>query len=111
MVSSTYCHPGETPAAHIETSADVTLDSISDDTTAVCDRTRALPPCSRATRYRIERRLLQARIAALEQALEAKSRERTAIIDQYEAILRERGRDVDHDGTDPGLVDRLRSLL
>ncbi|MFB6179056.1 MAG: hypothetical protein ABEI77_04955 [Halorientalis sp.] len=115
---TTHSPPRGARDAHAETEPGVTLDPTQVDTRTATRRTK-----SSATRHvrldRLERTILQARIAALERALDAKDRERTAIIDQYETILAARERDRDDavtiefedTETDRGLLGRLRTLL
>ena len=116
----THGTPGRTPDNHVEAELDVTLESIAGDTTtdAVVPATATVTEASHVGLDSIERTILHARIAALERALEAKDRQRTAIIDQYEAILAERDRDdgavaIEFEDADDeqGLLGTLQTIL
>jgi hypothetical protein len=118
---TTHDPPGGETDDHAETEPDATLDSgtIDVETCSTVARSVTHTGTARGRLGSIERRILHARITALEQALEAKDRQRTAIVDRYETILAERDRDDDgavaiefeDDGSDEGLLGGLRSLL
>lgn len=120
---TTHSPPGGASDDHVEREPAVTLDlTATDTTTALTDR----HIFSGATRVRLdsmERAILHARIAALERALEAKDRQRAAIIDQYETIQAELERTAGDDavsiafeddtstGQRDGLLGGLSALL
>ncbi|WP_136717649.1 hypothetical protein [Halorientalis salina] len=119
---TTHDPPGGETDDHGEAEPDATLGSgaIDVETCSTVARSVTHTGAARDRLHSIERAILQARIAALEQALEAKDRQRTAIVDRYETILAERDRDGDDgavaiefedDGGDEGLLGGLRSLL
>jgi len=117
---TTHNPPGGAGDDDVETEPVVTVDSgvLDAVTDPLATDVMTRPEISHGGLDSIERTVLQARIAALERALEAKDRERAAIIDQYEAILDERDRARDggvaiefEDESDGGLLGRLRARL
>lgn len=111
---TTHSRPRGGQAVHVDTEAGVTLDPPTDQRRDM----RALSPSARAHMYSVQRTVLEARVAALEQTLEANARQRAEIVDRYEQILRERERtddavpiEFESERDSRSLTTRLRNLL
>jgi len=121
---TTHNQPGGAPERQVEMAPGLPLEFTEAETEPHSRpvETRPISAASRMRLDRMERTILHTRIAALEQALEAKDRQRTAIIDRYETIVGDLERRTDDDAvaiefdgdataSQDGLLESLHSLF
>ena len=121
---TTHSQPGGAPETQVDMAPGVPLDAtaIESEANSLAAETRPVSAATHLRLDRMERTILHTRIAALEQALEAKDRQRTAIIDRYETIVADLERRTDDDAvaiefdgdtvaSQDGLLGSLHSLL
>lgn len=86
---TTHSQPGGASETTVEMAPGIQLESTEAETEPHSRpvETRPISAASRVRLDRMERTILYTRIAALERALEARDRQRAAIIDRYETVL------------------------